>query len=354
MGQTSRMKFISLKNWQTRVSALRSTGSWVASIAVALVFFALETSGSAFEDQIRKSFSATAGGKLVVEADRGSINVQTADQKSVSVQITRTVDLVSRARAEAILKEHQITMDQDGNLVRIRAKAPKQVFSFFWNRGWSRLKVQYQLTVPRTFNLDLRTAGGNIHVPDLAGAVRAVTAGGNVTLKRIQGPVFAETAGGDVSVDGATEAVEARTAGGNIHLGAMEGHAQAHTSGGSIRIDQAKGKVAAHTAGGNIDISQAAEALEAHTSGGNITASFATQPRSDCVLRTTGGNIKVGLADTFKLDIDASATGGRVTTDVPVTVQGEVRRHQLKGTLNGGGPNLTLSTIGGSIHLQKR
>jgi hypothetical protein len=42
-----------------------------------------------------------------------------------------------------------------------------------------------------------------------------------------------------------------------------------------------------------------------------------------------------------------------VTTELPLTVQGELRKGLLRGTLNGGGQALILQTSGGGIHLRK-
>jgi hypothetical protein len=36
-----------------------------------------------------------------------------------------------------------------------------------------------------------------------------------------------------------------------------------------------------------------------------------------------------------------------------VTVQGELERNRLKGSVNGGGPVLRLETSGGGVHVQK-
>jgi hypothetical protein len=54
------------------------------------------------------------------------------------------------------------------------------------------------------------------------------------------------------------------------------------------------------------------------------------------------------------MDVNAHASGGHVSTDFPVTIQGEIDRSSLQAKINGGGPELYLRTSGGGIHIKKR
>ena len=89
------------------------------------------------------------------------------------------------------------------------------------------------------------------------------------------------------------------------------------------------------------------------TSGGSVSARLAKQPEGDCALRTSGGSIEVQLAEKVAVNLDASTSGGRVITDIPVTVQGELKRTALKSKINGGGPALYLHTSGGNVHIRR-
>ena len=54
--------------------------------------------------------------------------------------------------------------------------------------------------------------------------------------------------------------------------------------------------------------------------------------------------------------VDARTSGGRVSTELPVTsvVQGEQKKQELRGKINGGGRLLTTRTSGGSVRLEKK
>jgi hypothetical protein len=70
-------------------------------------------------------------------------------------------------------------------------------------------------------------------------------------------------------------------------------------------------------------------------------------------LSTSGGSINVALPSEVKVEVDAVTSGGGVSTEFPITEQGQTKRNALKTKINGGGPMMTLRTSGGSIRLVK-
>jgi DUF4097 and DUF4098 domain-containing protein YvlB len=298
------------------------------------------------ESYIRKSFDVSAGGKLTIRADRGSINVKTGSGDRVEIEVTREP---GRGQSEEILKRHHISFTQDGKDVLVRAEMEDQ--KRFWKNN--NLKVRYEVTVPAKYDVNLKTSGGSIAVRDLDGDAHTETSGGGLTFTAIKGPVFGRTSGGSIHVAGATRDVDVRTSGGGLTIDDAIGNIVAHTSGGSIHVGQTKGSITAETSGGGIELRGAGGPVSARTSGGSIHAAITSQPNGDCLFTTSGGGIDVKLPADLAFDLDAHTSGGSVSTELSVTMQGEMKKNLLRSKLNGGGPKLTLSTSGGSIHLRK-
>ncbi|HEX2694977.1 MAG TPA: DUF4097 family beta strand repeat-containing protein, partial [Acidobacteriota bacterium] len=303
------------------------------------------------EDIVRKSFTVEPGGKLILDTDIGSVEVRGADPGSVDIAVHREVRHGDR---DKILREFKLKFEQKGNDVTVTGDRERHGFHWLWDNIWNRLKVRFVITVPRAFDVDVRTSGGGVDIADLRGKVAARTSGGSVSCDRIGGDVEARTSGGSVRIGVAEGRVEAHTSGGDIRIEEAKGTVLARTSGGGIRIERAGGEVDAHTSGGSITADDVGGALRAKTSGGSVTATISAQPGSRCEVTTSGGSITVRLAADIAVDVDAHASGGHVETDVPVTVQGEIGRSSLKAKINGGGPELYLRTSGGSIHIKKR
>ena len=306
------------------------------------------------EDKITKSFEVAPGGQLVVDVDRGSIEVKTSEAGSVNIEVTRKAG-GSKSKAEKTLKDHVVTTQQTGDKVEVRAKYEGEKLTGWFGRSPD-LQVSFVITVPHKFDVDLKTAGGHIKVGDLTGKLKAHTSGGNLTFKQIEGPVSAHTSGGHINVAGCKGDVDLKTSGGNLTLSDIEGDVTASTSGGHINADRLSGKAVVKTSGGNIGFSGNKGSIEARTSGGHVSAELLEQPASNCLFDTSGGNITIAMTDKVAVDVDASTSGGRVSSDLPVVsiIQGEQKKNELRGKINGGGPLVKAHTSGGNVRLAKK
>ena len=93
------------------------------------------------EDTVRKTFTVRGGGKLALDSDLGSIEVRSHQKAEVRVEVTRKVRSLSRSRREKILKEFQLSFDQEGNTVTIEGDYNRKRFRSLFGRRWSLVDV---------------------------------------------------------------------------------------------------------------------------------------------------------------------------------------------------------------------
>ncbi len=325
----------------------------ITGIILPFLFFSMAL--AEYKDSIEESFRVRPGGTLWIDADLGSIEVETTSRNTVEVKVVRKVRGSSRRAARQILEDLEIVFDQHGNDVKVTARYDKPG-SGFWDIGRHKLNLKFLVLAPKRYSVNLKTAGGSIFVDDLEGEVDARTSGGSLKFGHIAGPVNGKTSGGSITLDGCEGRVDVNTSGGSIRIGDVNGAVDAHTSGGSITIERAQGPVKAKTSGGSINVNEVFGAVDASTSGGSVNARMNSQPRGDCRLTTSGGSVNVHMPENVRFDIDAKTSGGSVKTDFRVTmqVQGKVKKNKLEGEVNGGGPLLYLRTSGGNIHINRR
>ncbi len=330
----------------------------VFTIPAALAAFTLATAVPRLHADIEEvrtnTFQVDPGGRLVMEVDRGSIDVQGTDAHSVQVVVTRKAVARADARARELLEAHEVKCQYDGNEVEVRARMLRESWGA-WFRGGQNLQVRYRVSVPAKFNLQLQTAGGSVAASSIQGDVHSSTSGGSLTFKEITGPVRGSTSGGSITASDCTGDLKAQTSGGGIHLEAIDGAVHAETSGGSIQVRKLTGKTTLHTSGGSIHLDNVVGPSQASTSGGSIAAAFSEPPQTECTLKTSGGGITVTLPEGAGVELDAETSGGRVSSDHPVTsvLTGEARRDVVRGKIGAGGPLLKLRTSGGSIRVEK-
>jgi DUF4097 and DUF4098 domain-containing protein YvlB len=285
------------------------------------------------EKNVSRTFPVKPGGKLSLDADYGSIDVKASGENEVRVEVRFRKDSWSDSKLERFMKDFQVTFSQSGNDVTVVAEE-EGGSRHFWNSGSKHPDVKFVVSVPKVYNLNLKTAGGWIKVGDLEGNAVCETSGGSLDLGRIKGMVDGRTSGGAIQIAGCEGILDVETSGGSISVGSTRGDIRANTSGGSITIEETYGSV------------------QAGTSGGSISACFKKNPLKECSLETSGGWITVKGPGDLHVDLDAETSGGRVSTDFPVTLTGEINPQRLVAKINGGGPRLYLRTSGGNIRIE--
>ena len=252
-----------------------------AYLNAVFIYLLLFYSSSIFAKTYNETFDVELGGKLTIQTDAGSIRIDTHDEPTIELKVK------IENEGDEFSYRHELS---NGNLSIFGEIDRKQ--------NWLRnLRVEFNLVVPKNYNIELDTSGGSLSIEDITGQI------------------------------------DAKTSGGSINIGNIVGDVKLHTSGGSITTDTVTGN------------------LNAHTSGGSIKISIDKQLTEDAKLITSGGSITAYLMSDIQLDIQASTSGGRVKSEFDI--DGIVKKISVKGSINGGGPKLTLKTSGGSIRIKE-
>lgn len=125
------------------------------------------------------------------------------------------------------------------------------------------------------------------------------------------------------------------------------------TVNGGIRAEGLKGPVRARTVNGTVRVETTGWA-DARSVNGSLDVRMGSTASSDGLsFKTVNGSISVALPADASFDVDASTVSGSISTDFPLTISGRFINHHASGTIGGGGPELSLKTVNGSIGLQK-
>ncbi len=270
------------------------------------------------KDTVKKSFAVEAGGTIAIDMDRGNVEIKSTRESMVYVEVERKVDVDSKEDAKRILDRHQLEMYKKGNDVIVRSRLEDT------DRGWKRwrdgdqVKLRVVVRVPRKYNVDFTTGAGNVEADDIDGTVEGQTGAGNIEIGRVSGKVVVNSGSGNVSIDGAEGSVEVNTGAGNISVGEVAGE------------------------------------VSASSGAGNIEAVITRQPSSRSRLETGAGNVTVYLAKNVGIDVRAETGIGSADTDFGLKVDGNWMSKSFKGSVNGGGPSLTMSSGVGNVMLRSR
>lgn len=252
------------------------------ALSLALALIAVAASAATIDETFDQTYNVQPGALVALTNTNGRITVHAWDQPRVRIhaekQVRASGDVAKQAMAELRI---EVTPTAGG--LRVVTHYPKRnsggLFDWMFGNDFN-ATVTYDVTVPRSMNLDLDDTNGAIEVSDVHGAHHIGTTNGHITLARCGGSVNAETTNGGIDA----ELLDV-------------------TPGKSVRLE------------------------------------------------TTNGRIALAAPRTLAAEIDAANTNGSINTELPVT-SSNIGHHTLRGTINGGGPELRLRTTNGSIDIR--
>lgn len=289
--------------------------------------FAVVGSGNA-EGSFDRTLTVTGPVDLDVATGAGAIAVTAGQGGTVHVLAHIKARGHGSLSAEEQVKRLQQNppIEQNGNSIRIG-----QINDDDLKRD---VTISYDLVVPADTRLNSTTGSGSQSIADVKGPVHATTGSGSVTVRNTGTDVRLQTGSGGIT---ATQ---------------VSGAAVLQTGSGSIHLEQtAPGDVRAQTGSGSVDLKGIAGGLRAQTGSGHVTITGA--PTADWSIQTGSGGIDLSVPGNANFNVDARAGSGGVSVDLPVTVEGSIRRGELHGKVGSGGPTVELRTGSGAIELRK-
>ena len=233
--------------------------------------------------ELKGSLATHPGAHLRLSTDLGTIHIHTTSKENVDYRVSLETDAATDGAVD-LLKQFTLAAHETSDGATLRGDVSGK-------RCSGRLWVTFDVSVPRNYNLDVTTHGGNIETDDVDGRVTLITSGGNITAGSIGGSARLETQGGHITIKNVNGELDAHTGGGHISAGAITGSATLRTGGGHIRVTSIGGIARLDTgAGGNISVEKSGGELVAETRGGQIEIGEAG---GQVHAKTGGGGIRV-------------------------------------------------------------
>jgi DUF4097 and DUF4098 domain-containing protein YvlB len=318
--------------------------------ALILLFVAVSTASALSEENVSQTLDGAPGGRLIIDVDFGTIDVSAGADDKISVVVHRKIDSDNEAQEKEYFASTPVTVTKEGNTVTVRARRQNKEKNLNWS-GRCNMDARYTVRVPKSFNSELRTGGGQIMVSEITGTMSADTSGGKLKFTHLKGPTGATTSGGSIELSGCEGPLKVDTSGGRIEAIDGNGSLEARTSGGSIVVRNFSGDTKVETSGGRLSFENINGKIFGRTSGGSISAKLKNPVPGDVNLETSAGSIDLMVPADAGLDIEAEASSGRVTSDLPFTGT-RTDRDSMKGKINGGGKSVVLRSGAGSISIK--
>jgi DUF4097 and DUF4098 domain-containing protein YvlB len=217
-------------------------------IAAATFFVAVSASAATLKETVDRTFDVKPGASVVLSNVNGGITITSWDQPRVRVVATKKVE-GDRDEASQAMKDLKIQMQpRNGGLV-VTTEYPDDdegISSFFdWLSGnHVDAQVRFELTVPKSMNLDVSNTNGAITVTEVEGKHDLDTTNGRIEAKSCAGSLDARTTNGRIRAElvrvAKGEDIRLSTTNGGVSVAVpsnFAGELDAGTTNGSIHTD---------------------------------------------------------------------------------------------------------------------
>jgi hypothetical protein len=217
-------------------------------LVIATLLFATAAAAAELTETIDRTFDVRPGANVVLSNVNGRITVTSWDQPRVRVVATKEVD-GDRGELKKALQDLRVELQpRDGGLV-ITTHYPKEMTGMSKILDWLSgddvdAQVRYDLTVPRTMNVDVTNTNGTIELTDVTGQLELDTTNGRIEVTRCAGSLDVSTTNGSIKAElvriAKGQPLRFETTNGRIDVSVPANAAadlDASTTNGSIRSD---------------------------------------------------------------------------------------------------------------------
>lgn len=296
--------------------------------AAVLALLLMTTLASASEQgRFEKRLQVSGAADLEIFTRSGDVIVRSGPAGSIA--ITGRIHVGDRwfngGKKEEVQEiEKNPPIQQSGNNIRID----------YVNR--QNISIDYEITAPSDTKIRSKSGSGDQTIEGMHAGVDVETGSGDVQLRDLAGDIRIRTGSGNVRAQGASGPFEARAGSGDITV-----------------EEKSKGDVHLETGSGNIEVRGVDGGLRANTGSGNVRVDGI--PASSWSVKTGSGNAELRLPQEAAFDLDVSTSSGSVSVNHPVTttIQGRVQdaRKSIQGKVRGGGPEISVHTGSGDVHV---
>lgn len=256
-------------------------------------FFTLSFFAVTLTENIEKEFPFKEGDKLTIENINGSIVVEEWDRYIARIEVTKTSKSSTNSDAKEAMDEVKVEFKTvpNGVSVNVSSKRSFSFFSWIWGKS-SNVEVSFNIKVPKMAKLVLNSINGSI----------------NVSVRNSF--VTAESVNGKISVVN-SQLLTATTVNGKIDFDSEE----------ITRIESVNGEIV-----------------------GKIQS---LNPRTSSI-EAVNGDISLTLKERVKVSLSLENVNGTISCQFK-EVEGSKR--EKSGDINGGGENIKIETVNGSIEV---
>jgi hypothetical protein len=122
---------------------------------------------------------------------------------------------------------------------------------------------------------------------------------------------------------------------------------------GGLDVGPIGGGVHISSINGRVRVDQAASATEISSINGGLYIGLEQLSSAGLRVSSINGGAEIKLGGAVNAEIEVRSVNGSINSEFPLTVVGEVKRGELRGTLGSGGAMISITSVNGGVNLRR-
>jgi len=243
--------------------------------------------GRGFIKEAEFKYDIEPGGEFIADVEGSDLFIRCGKNDEILIKVVKRIDVFSKEDAERAFEMAEVKIDKKDNNIYVEDRN-------YWRDRRSSVSIDFYIWVPKQFNFDFNTSGGDVRISDnITGNIRMRSSGGDLNARNITGDLYFDTSGGDIDMYNLKGNLDGHTSGGDFEIREIDGEVDIRTSGGDIDFHKLSKGGRISTSGGDIEIRETYGKFNGSTSGGDIKLD---RIYGDIDLSSSGGDINLGIA----------------------------------------------------------
>ncbi|MFH1763977.1 MAG: DUF4097 family beta strand repeat-containing protein [Gemmatimonadota bacterium] len=281
-------------------------------------------SAAALIQQTDTILQVNGASRLELESFRGEVVVRTWDRDAVQIKAEHS-------------DSHSVRIRRSGSTITVEPEIER-------GRGFAH-EVDFQITVPRGFDLNIEGVALNVDIQGTEGRIEVTTVHGPIRVQGGRGTISLESVNGAIHVEGAQADLDVTGVAGGVTILNCSGDVLAESVGGSLTLE-------------GITSSD----VEIGTVGGTLRYEGSIEDGGNYNFGSHGGQIWLYLPANINAQVDALTLAGDIEVSYPGAptepTRGEgfpgLREKKLSFELGTGSARIRVETFGGTVHILRQ
>lgn len=293
-------------------------------------------------DKVDKTLPLNDASKVVIDNQRGIVNIIGSNDKYVSVK--GELD----DKAQAFVFEHS------GATIKIKVELPNNQRNWRNNDDGSNLTIK----IPRQVRVGFNGISSNVNITGFEQGVDIKTVSGEIKANQLQKMIDIASISGDIESKELAGKIQLSTVSGDLSDKQSSGRLLIKSVSGSIKAKSNANEVSAETVSGDIDLKLAGvDELDINSVSGDSNVYLTLNDKGSIKLSSVSGefDMKFGneIQANFRLKTNAGGSINNMLTDDKAQHGKYVPNEKLSFTTGNGNGSVKATTVSGDITLGK-